>query len=157
MLKNFIKNLKYLLFNKYDLKIKLLESSFLLPSYAKKGDACMDIKSSQDITIKAKETIAIPLGFAVELDEGFELQIRNRSGLAKKGLIIPNGIGTIDSGYRGEVHMMLYNSTSKPFTINKFDRIGQMVVNRVPKMNLCKVQTLSESERGTNGFGSTGI
>lgn len=156
-MKNFFIRLKYLFLNKYNLKIKLLDNSMTLPMYAKKGDACMDVSASEKVIIKPKETKLIPLGFAVELTNGYELQVRSRSGLAKQGLIIPNGIGTIDSGYRGQVHMMLYNSTNKEVTINKYDRVGQITVNKVPFIRLKQVKELSTSERGSNGFGSTGV
>lgn len=160
MLKNLFINLKYKLFNRFVLKVKLLDDTIearLLPKYMKDGDVCMDVSSSIDITIKPKETVVIPLGFAVELPKRYELQVRNRSGLAKAGLIIPNGIGTIDSGYRGEVHMMLYNTTSKPYVIKKYDRIGQVVINKVPFMVIQQIHKLSKTERGNNGFGSTGV
>lgn len=160
MLKNFLTNLKYKLFNKFVLKVKLLGNTIetrLLPKYMKDGDACMDVRASEEVVIKPKQTVVIPLGFAVELSKGYELQVRNRSGLAKAGLIIPNGIGTIDSGYRGEVHMMLYNTTNKSYTVKKYDRVGQIVVNKVPFMTVQQIHKLSKTERGTNGFGSTGV
>lgn len=160
MIQNFLINLKYKLFNRFILKVKLLGDTVearLLPKYMKDGDACMDVRASQEVIIKPKQTVTIPLGFAVELPKGYELQVRNRSGLAKAGLIIPLGIGTIDSGYRGEVHMMLYNTTTKSYTVKKYDRIGQIVVNKVPYMIIQQTHELSETERGTNGFGSTGV
>lgn len=157
----FLQHLKYTLFNKVDIKITLIDrdgewDTGVLPRYAHADDACMDVIANEEVIINPKQTALIPLGIAVEIPKGFELQIRNRSSLGKKGLIIPNGVGTIDAGYRGEIHMMLYNSTSKKVIINKGDRVGQIKISKAPQLKLRVVKELSETKRGSGGFGSTG-
>lgn len=157
----FLQHLKYTLFNKVDIKITLIDrdgewDTGFIPKYAHADDACMDVMANEEVIINPKQTALIPLGIAVEIPEGFELQVRNRSSLGKKGMIIPNGIGTIDAGYRGEICIMLYNSTSKKFIVNKGDRVGQIKISKAPKIKLKVVRELSETKRGTGGFGSTG-
>jgi len=139
------------------LKIKSLSPDFELPQYAKPGDAGFDVRALQDYVLNHDETIAIPLGFAVAVPEGYELQIRPRSGLSlRSGLRMSNSIGTIDSGYRGEVHAMLTNTSPNPITIHKFQKIAQGVLNQVPVANFELVDELDSTERGMGGFGHTG-
>jgi len=144
--------------------IKVLENNteLVVPTYATRGSSGMDIRSCEDIHLAKGETKMIHTGFAVCIPEGFEIQIRSRSGLAKKkGVFVTNGVGTIDSDYRGEVCVLLTClgvsvDDASGLTINKGDRIAQMVVSRVEQADLVLVEELTSSERDTGGFGSTG-
>jgi dUTP pyrophosphatase len=102
--------------------------------------------------------VVIPLGVKVEIPEGYELQIRPRSGLAfKHGITIPNSPGTIDSGFRGELMVKLLKTEAGKLEINPGDRVCQAILNKVPKANFVKVDKVSESSRGEDGFGSSGV
>ena len=128
-----------------------------LPKYAKEGDAGMDICAAEDITLPAFCWEAISTGIYMELPEGYECQIRSRSGLAAKhGIQVLNSPGTIDSGYRGEVKVILKNNAYAPYDIKKGDRIAQMVFAPVTTASITEVAELSDTERGDCGFGSTG-
>ena len=101
--------------------------------------------------------MAIPVGFAMELPSGYEAQIRPRSGLAAKHHItVTNSPGTVDANYRGEIKAILYNLGKEPFIIQRGDRIAQMVICELPEIELVEATELSETDRNTNGFGSTG-
>lgn len=154
--KNLWTNIKYSLFNRFTLKVKKLSDDAILPTYAKDGDACLDVYAVSDYNLPVKQTTIVKLGIAVDLPTNYELQVRARSGLSSKGLVISNGIGTVDSGYRGEIGIILYNSTSKVFKITKGDRVGQITVRKVPRVDIKEVSEISETDRGTGGFGSTG-
>jgi len=111
-----------------------------------------------DTTIHPSETILVPTGISIELPEGFEAQVRPRSGLAINHQIgILNSPGTIDSDYRGEVKVVLTNFGSKPFTIRHGDRIAQMIIQRYARVEWEEVESLEETARGGGGFGHTGI
>lgn len=142
-----------------NIKIKRIENG-KLPEYKTMGSAGADCYArieNQQI-IKPGEVLTIPLGFAVEIPEGYEMQIRGRSGLARKnGIQIFNAPGTIDSDYRGEVGAILHNASNQDFIINPEDRIAQAIVAPIIKVNFQEVEELSETERGAGGFGSTGI
>jgi dUTP pyrophosphatase len=98
-----------------------------------------------------------PTGFAVEVPQGYELQVRSRSGLAKQGLFVTNSPGTIDSDYRGEICVLLSNlDPNRSYTVNRGDRIAQLVLCEVPRLSIQEVEELSSTERGEGGFGSTG-
>ena len=128
-----------------------------LPKYAKEGDAGMDICADKDIVIPAFCWEAIPTGIYMELPEGYECQIRSRSGLAAKhGIQVLNSPGTIDSGYRGEVKVILKNNAYASYDIKKGDRIAQMIFAPVTTASITEVAELSDSERGEGGLGSTG-
>ena len=128
-----------------------------LPKYAKHGDAGMDICAAGNIKIPAFGWKAIPTGIYIELPEGYECQIRSRSGLAAKfGIQVLNSPGTIDSGYRGEIKVILKNSDHRPFQIEQGDRIAQMVFAPVTTATLTEVAELSDTDRGEGGLGSTG-
>ena len=128
-----------------------------LPKYAKEGDAGMDICADKDIAIPAFCWEAIPTGIYMELPEGYECQIRSRSGLAAKhGIQVLNSPGTIDSGYRGEVKVILKNNAYASYDIKKGDRIAQMIFAPVTTASITEVAELSDSERGEGGLGSTG-
>lgn len=135
------------------------KSAYPLPEYATKDSAGMDLKANitEEITLKPLERKIIPTGLFIALEEGYEAQVRPRSGLAaKKGLTVLNAPGTIDADYRGEVGVILINLSSENVTIAPGERIAQMVIARYEKATWEPVETLEESERGTGGFGSTG-
>ena len=136
-----------------DVNIKLLEDG-IIPVYKTEGSAGADCFSRVDAVIKPHETKVIPLGFAVEIPNGYEMQIRPRSGLATKGKQAI--FGTIDSDYRGEVGAIIYNSSDNEFVVKKGDRIAQCLIAPVIIASFNAVDKLSETERGNGGFGSTG-
>lgn len=143
--------------NKMNIKIKRLHEDAITPKYAKPGDAGMDFFAYESYTLNPDERKLIPTGWAFEIPEGHEMQIRPKSGLALKyGISIVNSPGTIDSGYRGEVGIILINHGEENFNISKGDKIAQGVINQLPLVSLEEVSELSNSERGEGGFGSTG-
>jgi dUTP pyrophosphatase len=130
-----------------------------LPNYSTSLSAGMDIRAHLDapITLKPLERRLIPTGLFMELPEGFEAQIRPRSGLAlKKGISVVNTPGTIDADYRGEIGIILINLSNVDFIVNDGERICQMVINKVEKASWNQVDSLEDSERGAGGFGHTG-
>jgi dUTP pyrophosphatase len=128
-----------------------------LPAYATDGAAGMDVVSAEDLILVAGARHAVATGFAMAIPEGFEVQVRPRSGLAlKHGITCLNTPGTIDSDYRGEVKVILANLGNEPFEIKRGDRIAQLVPAPVQRAILDEVQSLDETTRGTGGFGSTG-
>jgi len=131
-----------------------------LPEYATALSAGMDLKANIDapIELKPMERTLVPTGIYIELPEGFEAQIRPRSGLAlKHGISVLNSPGTIDADYRGEVGVILVNLSNETAIIEDGDRIAQIVFAKVEKVNLAVSETLSSSQRGGGGFGSTGL
>lgn len=141
-----------------NIKVKKLYKDVVLPEYKTSGAAAFDFESMIDIIINPNETKIIPTGLAFEIPDGYELQVRPRSGLsAKTKLRVSNSPGTIDSDYRGEVCIILDNiSSEESYTINKGERIAQGVISKVEKITFEEVKNLSETERGEAGFGSTG-
>lgn len=141
-------------------KVKIInKSSNALPEYATPLSAGMDLRAniSESIIIQPLERRLIPTGIFLQLPEGYECQIRPRSGLAlKHGITVLNSPGTIDADYRGEVCVILANMSSQPFTIGKGERICQMVVARHASVDWDEVDVLDETERGAGGFGHTG-
>lgn len=141
--------------------IKLDPSNDLpLPSYATSGSAGMDVYAAnkEPIVIVPGETLMIPTGLSIELSPGYECQVRSRSGLAAKyGIFCLNAPGTIDSDYRGEIKVILSNFGKKHFTINYGDRIAQLVIAKYERVEWEISQKLNETERGSGGFGSTGL
>ncbi|MFN9497499.1 MAG: dUTP diphosphatase [Erythrobacteraceae bacterium] len=128
-----------------------------LPAYATSGAAGMDIVSAEQVTIAPGARLAVATGLAVAIPEGFELQVRPRSGLAlKHGISVPNTPGTIDSDYRGELKVILVNLGHEPFAIARGDRIAQLVLAPVVQAVWDEVADLDATERGEGGFGSTG-
>ena len=130
------------------------------PSYETLGSAGMDIHAAigDSIKLHAGDRVLIPSGFKVEIPKGFEIQIRPRSGLAfKNGITVLNSPGTIDSDYRGEVGVIIINHGSQIFFINPGDRIAQMIVSQLIQAELEEIDSLSITERGEGGFGSTGV
>lgn len=142
------------------MKIKVRSLSGNLPSYETEGSAGMDIRAyiEEPVTLEPGKRALIPTGLFMEIPAGFEVQIRARSGLAVKyGIGLTNGIGTIDSDYRGEIKVSLINWGEDDFVINDGDRIAQMVVCRYEKADLEFADELSDTVRGAGGFGHTGI
>lgn len=129
-----------------------------LPSYAKAGDAGMDLRAARDAKLCPGERLVMPTGVAMELPDGFEGQIRPRSGLAaEKGLTIVNSPGTIDNSFRGELKVILLNTDKRlPIHIARGDRIAQLVIAPVSRVSVVEVSELTATDRGTGGFGSTG-
>ncbi len=120
----------------------------------------MDVRAAidEDVTLQPQEIMAIPTGFAMELPPNLEAQIRPRSGLAlKHGIILPNAPGTIDSDYRGEVKIVIANFGRVPHTFHRGDRIAQMIIAPVVKIEWNEVESLPDSQRGGGGFGHTGM
>jgi len=133
-----------------------------LPSYETKGAAGMDLRAAvtddQPMTLAPGQRALVPTGFVMEIPEGFEAQVRPRSGLAfKNGITCLNPPGTIDSDYRGEVKVLLVNLGDEPFDITRGMRIAQMVIAPVTQARIAEVAAASETERGAGGFGSTGV
>ena len=143
------------------MKVKVVnKSNHRLPEYAHIGDAGMDIKAniSEPIIIKPGERQLIPTGLHTLLPDGYELQIRPRSGLALKyGLTCANAVGTVDKNFTGEIGVILINLGEHNFVVNPGDIIAQAVLNKVEKIEWDEVSTLDNTDRGENGFGSTGI
>jgi len=129
-----------------------------LPEYKKEGDSGMDVRASQATFICKNKTRIIHTGIYVEIPNGWEIQVRSRSGLAAKhGVFVLNQPGTIDSAYRGEIMIILHNIGEEDFTVEKGDRIAQLVLQKVPKIKWEVVTNLSETERGEGGIGHTGV
>jgi dUTP pyrophosphatase len=141
-------------------KVVRVNKNAVLPVYATRHAAGMDISACLDepIAIDPFTTALVPTGLSIELPEGYEAQLRPRSGLALKHLIsLPNSPATIDADYRGEVKVILVNYGKEPFSVSHGDRIAQMVVARVERVDFEEVHSLSFSDRGEGGFGHTGI
>ena len=131
-----------------------------LPSYATEHSAGLDLRACVDkpLTLRPGERALIPTGFIIEIPEGYEGQVRPRSGLAvKKGITVLNSPGTIDADYRGEVKVILINLGEEEVTIEKGDRIAQLVIAPVSRVELIEVEEVSTTARGEGGFGSTGV
>jgi dUTP pyrophosphatase len=128
-----------------------------LPAYATTGAAGMDVVAAEDVVIAPGARHAVATGLAVAIPQGYEIQVRPRSGLAlKHGITVPNTPGTIDSDYRGELKVILINLGSEPFVIARGDRIAQLVLAPVVQAAWHEVAELDATERGEGGFGSTG-
>ncbi len=161
MLKRLIDKLKYLFIEK-PVEFKVETTEFFdhhLPRKAHNGDSGYDLRAAitEDVVIPPGECKVIPVGFRCALPEGYELQIRPRSGLALKNYIsVLNTPGTIDSNYRGEVGVILMNFGKYDYTVKISDRIAQGVVCKLPKVDVVEVRHLDTTDRGEGGFGSTG-
>lgn len=138
--------------------IQLLDPEMTLPSYAHEGDAGVDLRSTQDLVIAPGERALVPTGIAVAIPAGYVGLVHPRSGLAiKNGISMVNTPGTIDSGYRGEVQVILINHDPRNvFEIKRFDRIAQLVIQRVERVEFEEFDQLPDSSRGSGGFGSSG-
>lgn len=143
------------------MKVKIVKNNpFKLPEYETKGSAGVDLQANVEnfVVLKPMERALVPTGLFIEIPEGYEAQVRARSGLAiKHGISLVNGIGTIDSDYRGEIKVILINLGDKDFTINSGDRIAQMVFIKHEQANFELVEELNETDRGIGGFGHTGV
>lgn len=135
------------------------KSDLPLPTYQTQHSAGMDLLAAIDepIILKPMERKVVPTGISIALPEGYEAQVRARSGLAAKfGIAMANGVGTIDADYRGEIGAILINLGQEDFTINRGDRIAQLVIAKYERIDWQLVETLDETDRGQGGFGSTG-
>jgi len=142
------------------IKIKIKQEGVIIPRYETVGSSGMDIRAFLDepVTLFPGERALIPTGLYFELVEGLEAQIRARSGLSSKhGIGLVNGIGTIDSDYRGEIMIPLINWGQSEFVINNGDRIAQMVICKYERVNIVLTDDLNETERSSGGFGHTGL
>lgn len=135
-----------------------------LPSYAHDGDAGMDVYAIEDVRLQDSKPTIVSTGLVAEIPTGYEIQVRPRSGLSTKGVTVWNSPGTIDSGYKGVIGIILcYLSPNKDettvrwFDIHKGDRIAQLVIAPVTRAEVVEVREVSETDRGTGGFGSTGV
>jgi len=139
-------------------KIKMLEGTDdLRPAKAHHDDAAFDLKSRVEMELKPGEPHVVPTGVFMEIPPGFEAQVRPRSGLAlKHALTVLNSPGTIDAGYRGEVGIIMLNAGKQPYSVKRGDRIAQMVIGKLPDVEIEYTDSLSDSKRGGGGFGSTG-
>lgn len=136
----------------------VLKDQATIPHYQTAGAAGFDLSSTADLTIGAGQTRLVPTGVHVELPVGTEMQVRSRSGLAAKhSIFVLNSPGTVDADYRGEVKVILHNAGSQDFTIQCGDRIAQGVIAPVIRALFVEVESLTTTERGAGGFGSTGV
>jgi dUTP pyrophosphatase len=130
-----------------------------LPKYETECSAGMDLRSNieKPITIKPRERVLVPTGLFMEIEPGYEAQIRPRSGMAlKNGITVLNSPGTIDADYRGEIKVLLVNLSNEDFIISSGDRIAQMIIAKYEKANIIQVEELTDTVRGEGGFGHTG-
>ena len=142
------------------IKVKIVSRSGILPAYETEGASGMDLRAflEEPMVLRPMERALVPTGLFIQLPEGVEAQVRARSGLAiKHGIGLVNGIGTVDSDYRGELLVPMINWGSEDFVINDGDRIAQMVICRYERAELEKVDELEDSARGEGGFGHTGV
>ena len=142
------------------LRVRKKDERVTLPGYESPGASGMDLRAfvENEISLLPMERAKIPTGLFIEIPKGYEAQVRPRSGLAARhGVTVLNAPGTIDSDYRGEIEVILVNFGAGPFTIKSGDRIAQMVIAPVIQAALSETESLSETERGAGGFGSTGI
>ena len=140
-------------------EVKRLENGhdLPLPAYATQGSAGMDVVSAEDVTIAPGARHPVATGLAMAIPQGYEIQVRPRSGLAfKHGITVPNTPGTIDSDYRGELKVLLINHGPESFAISRGDRVAQLVLAPVVQAGWAEVDELDATERGAGGFGSTG-
>ncbi len=142
------------------MKIRIISKSGRVPEYKTKGSAGFDLEAfiEEDIELKPGERRLVPTGIFMELPEGYEAQVRARSGLAiKNGIGLVNGIGTVDADYRGEFLVPLINFGSESFLIKNGDRIAQVVINKFEQAEFELAESLEETGRGAGGFGHTGV
>ncbi len=140
------------------LSIRRIDPAAQMPTYAHPGDAGMDVRSIEELTLEPGARALVHTGLVFQLPPDAEAQVRPRSGLAlKHGVTVLNSPGTIDAGYRGEVGVILVNLGQQPFRIEKGMKIAQVVVSRVEQAEIVDVQETDETDRGSGGFGSTGV
>lgn len=142
---------------KLGVKVKILNPDAMIPKYQTEEAAGFDLHSAEEKIIKTGERDVVKTGLAVALPKGYELQVRPRSGLAlKNGITVLNTPGTVDSDYRGELMVILLNTSKEDFAIKKGDRIAQAVIKEILQADFAVVDELDSTGRGTGGFGSTG-
>lgn len=141
-----------------NLPIKRLDPTVELPTYAYEGDAGLDLRANEDVTLAPHERRLVSTGLAIAIPEGYAGFVQPRSGLAlREGLSMANTPGLIDSHYRGELKVCVVNlDDERPITISRGERIAQLVIQRVPVVTLVEVEELDETDRGSGGFGSSG-
>lgn len=143
------------------MKVEIInKSKHVLPTYATNLSAGMDLRANieEQIVLEPLQRALVPTGLYIALPEGYEAQVRPRSGLAiKKGITVLNSPGTVDADYRGEICVILVNLSSEPFVITDGERIAQMVIARHEQVQWNEVDVLGETERGAGGFGHTGV
>jgi dUTP pyrophosphatase len=140
-----------------NVKVVKLDPNLPLPAYQTAGSAGCDVHSAKDVEIQPGQKALVPTGLKLEIPEGFECQIRPRSSLAlKHGVVVFNTPSTIDADYRGEISVLLINTSTVPFSIKKGDRIAQLVFAPVTVASFVEVKELSDTARGAGGWGSTG-
>jgi len=138
-------------------KIKKLIENAIIPQYQTAKSAGFDLHSIEDYTIQPNERVLIKTGISMAIDDGYELQIRPRSGIAyKHGITVLNSPGTVDSDYRGEIMILLINHSNDEFIIQVGERIAQGVINQIVQASFDEVDELNDTDRGSGGFGSTG-
>ncbi len=138
--------------------VQKIDDSAKIPSYAHEGDAGKDVFSNEECKIEPGARKLVSTGIKIAIPEGYECQVRPKSGLAvKKGISVANTPGTIDSGYRGEVKVILINLSKEPFEVEKGSKIAQLVFNKVEQAELEEKEQLDETARNEGGFGSTGL
>ncbi len=139
------------------LAFKRIHPEAVLPAYAHESDAGMDVRSVAEVVIPARGRALVPTGLVVLLPSNYEAQVRPRSGLAlKSGITVLNTPGTIDAGYRGEIGVILFNTTDTDFAVHKGDRVAQIVIAPVTRVEVVETDSVEETDRGAGGFGSTG-
>lgn len=139
-------------------KVKKLHPSAIIPAYQSAESAGFDLHALEAYILESHARMCIRTGLAFEIESGFEIQVRPRSGLAlKNGISVLNTPGTIDSDYRGEILVILINHSNEPFYIKRGDRIAQAVINEVIYADFTEVENLAQSERGDKGLGSSGL
>ena len=142
---------------KLGVKVKILNPDAIIPKYQTEEAAGFDLHSVEEKTVKAGEREVIKTGLAVALPKGYELQVRPRSGLAlKNGITVLNTPGTVDSDYRGELMVILFNTSKEDFAVKKGERIAQAIIKEILQADFAVVEELDSTERGIGGFGSTG-
>lgn len=142
-----------------ELPIKRLDPTVELPSYAYSGDAGLDLRANEDVTLQPYERKLVSTGLAIAIPEGYAGFLQPRSGMAlKRGLSLVNTPGLIDAHYRGELKVIAVNlDAHEPIHIERGERIAQLVIQKVPIVNLVEVEELDETDRGAGGFGSSGV
>lgn len=144
--------------DKVTVKFVKLSETAIVPEYKTTGAAGMDLSADMDVELAPGKRCLVKTGIAIILPEGYEAQVRPRSGLAlKQGITCLNSPGTVDSDYRGDVGVILVNHSDVTVKVSKGDRIAQLIVAKVSRAELIQVKTLDQTDRGENGFGSTGI
>lgn len=142
---------------KIDVGIEIINPNGRIPTYAHDSDAGADVTAAETISIPANETVAIGTGLRLNIPKGYEVQVRPRSGLSlKTGLRVANAPGTVDSGYRGELKILLHNTSTLAYTVNVGDKIAQLIICPSPMINFIEESVDTNTDRGENGFGSSG-